>query len=120
MSKKSIKIISTIITAVLVIMLASSTTLFALNTPKDVETNKSVNGLNKVEDAGEGIIGAIRTVGMLVSVGILMVLGIKYMMGSAEEKASYKKTMMPYLVGAVLIFGASAVAQAVFDFISGF
>ena len=35
------------------------------------------------------------------------------MMGSAAEKAEYKKTMIPYLVGAVLIFGASAIVQAV-------
>ena len=35
------------------------------------------------------------------------------MMGSASEKAEYKKTMIPYLVGAVLIFGASAIAKVV-------
>lgn len=119
MSKRSIKIISTIITIVLVVMLATSS-VFAEYTPGSVNTSKTMNGLNKVTDAGEGIIGAIRTVGILISVGVLMVLGIKYMMGSAEEKASYKKTMMPYLVGAVLIFAASSLAQAVFDFVKGF
>ena len=119
MSKKTIRIISTIVTVALVLMLLTSTSFAAINRPGDVNTSKSLNGMNKVENAGEGIIGAIRTVGMLVSVGILMVLGIKYMMGSAEEKASYKKTMMPYLVGAVLIFGASVIAQAVFEFASG-
>ena len=45
-----------------------------------------------------------------------MVLGIKYMVGSAEEKASYKKTMMPYIVGAILLFGATTVATAIFEF----
>ena len=44
--------------------------------------------------AGESIIGMIRTVGVLVAVGILMVLGIKYMMGSVEEKAQYKKILV--------------------------
>lgn len=118
MSKKSIKIISTIITAILVIMLGAST-IFAYN-PGNVNTNAEPNGMNRITNAGEGIIGAIRTVGVLLSVGILMVLGIKYMMGSAEEKASYKKTMMPYLIGAILIFAASSLAQAVFDFVKGF
>ena len=47
------------------------------------------------------------------AVVVLLVLGIKYMMGSASEKAEYKKTMIPYLVGALLIFGASAIAKAV-------
>ena len=75
--------------------------------------------MNKVEDTGNKIITVLRTIGILVSVGILIVLGIKYMVGSAEEKASYKKTMMPYLVGAVLIFAASALAQAIYNIVQG-
>ena len=59
------------------------------------------------------IVNIITWVGIIVAIIVLLVLGIKYMMGSAAEKAEYKKTMIPYLVGAVLIFGASAIAQAV-------
>lgn len=118
MSKKTIRIISTIFTVAVVLMLSTST-IFALSSPSGVNTNKTINGMNKVEDAGEGIVGAIRTVAILISVGVLMVLGIKYMMGSAEEKASYKKTMIPYLVGAILVFAAGVIAQAVFDFAQG-
>ena len=49
-----------------------------------------------------------------MAVGILMVLGIKYMMGSAEEKAEYKKTMIPYLIGAVLLFAAVNLATYIY------
>ena len=45
----------------------------------------------------------IRIVGTILSVGVLMVLGIKYMMGSAQEKAEYKKTFVPYIIGAILV-----------------
>ena len=48
-----------------------------------------------------------------------MILGIKYMTGSAEEKAEYKKTMVPYLVGAVILFGAAAIAQGVISISQG-
>ena len=41
---------------------------------------------------------------------------IKYMMGSAEEKAEYKKTLMPYVIGAGLVFAASSIAQIVYSF----
>ena len=41
------------------------------------------------------------------------------MMGSAEEKAEYKKTMIPYLVGAILVFAASTIANFVYNFVSG-
>ena len=44
-----------------------------------------------------------------------MVLGIKYMMGSAEEKAEYKKTFIPYIIGAVLLFAASAFASQLYS-----
>ena len=37
-------------------------------------------------------------------------------MGSAEEKAEYKKVMIPYLIGAVLIFAAPYIADAIYNF----
>jgi len=51
------------------------------------------------------VIFVIQVVASIISVAVLMVLGIKYMMGSVEAKAEYKKTMIPYLVGAILVFG---------------
>ena len=68
---------------------------------------------DSVTNIGNQIIGVITTVGVVVAVVVLLVLGIKYMMGSASEKAEYKKTMIPYLVGAILIFGASAITKVV-------
>lgn len=68
---------------------------------------------DSVTDIGNQIIGVITTVGVVVAVVVLLILGIKYMMGSASEKAEYKKTMIPYLVGAILIFGASAITKVV-------
>ena len=44
---------------------------------------------------------------------MVAILGVKYMMGSAEERAEYKKSMLPYLIGAILLFGASAIANMV-------
>lgn len=66
-----------------------------------------------ISSVGTNIVSIITTIGIIVAVIVLLILGIKYMMGSASEKAEYKKTMIPYLVGAVLIFGASAIAKAV-------
>ena len=72
-----------------------------------------------VTKIGNQLIGIITTVGVVVAVIILLVLGIKYMMGSASEKAEYKKTMIPYLVGAILIFGASAITKVVVGLAQG-
>ena len=85
-------------------------------------TPGSFNNVNANLGQGTGlvntIIGWLTGIGMAVSVIVLLVLGIKYMIGSAEEKAEYKKTMIPYLVGAVLVFGASAIAQVVYSITS--
>ena len=66
-----------------------------------------------IENVGASLVNIITTVGIIVAVIVLLIIGIKYLMGSASEKAEYKKTMIPYLVGAVIIFGASAIAKAV-------
>lgn len=65
----------------------------------------SVTGGTRLQNMGNVIIGVVQTIGSIVSVAVLAVIGIKYMMGSVEERAEYKKTMMPYIIGAILVFG---------------
>lgn len=85
---------------------------FAATDPKSL-TGKDTKDFDNV---GNVIIGALKAIGTIIAVAILIVLGIKYMMGSAEEKAEYKKTMIPYLIGAVLIFAAPYIASAIYNF----
>ncbi len=68
-----------------------------------------------ITNLGNSIVAVVRIVGIVVAVVILLVLGIKYMMGSAEEKAEYKKSMIPYIVGAVLIFASTTIVGVVYD-----
>ena len=115
MSTKTMKILTFIATILLVISLGTST-IFAL-TPSQVQPTDP--GTNDIQTLGGKILGILQTVGIVLSVIILVILGIKYMMGSAEEKAEYKKTMIPYLVGAVLIFLAQTIANTVYTLIKG-
>ena len=111
---KTIKIISTIL-MICIMVLFLSTTVFAGDPTTIIQGTKpdyntDTGGLQNV---GQTIISYISIAGIVISVIVLLILGIKYMIGSASEKAEYKKTMIPYLVGAVLIFGASAIAQVI-------
>ena len=107
--KKSIKVALMIVAILLV-----STSVFASDfKPGDVQIN--TQNTQAVQGVGASILGIIRVVGTIVAVGMLIVLGIKYMMGSAEERAEYKKTLFPYLIGAVLIFAASNLADMVYS-----
>ena len=89
--------------------------VFATDIYQNIKSNANVD-VSGITEMGSKILTVISTVGIVLSVIVLAILGIKYMMGSTEEKAEYKKTMIPYLVGAVLIFGASTIAQMVYNF----
>ena len=84
--------------------------------PNEIKGNTSVKGATEIKTLGSNIVGILQTAGIVISVVILLVLGIKYMVGSEEEKAEYKKSMIPYLVGALIIFGASTIANVVYQF----
>lgn len=73
----------------------------------------------ELQERGGKIVGTIQVIGVIVSIGALMILGIKYMLGSSEERAEYKKTMLPYLAGIVLIFGFTNITQAIYKFADG-
>lgn len=85
-------------------------------TPGDITAPSTVEGSTEVQSLGQKLVGILQTAGVVVAVVILLVLGIKYMMGSAEEKAEYKKSMLPYLIGALVLFGASTIANVVYEF----
>ena len=83
--------------------------------PKDITPDTTTAATAKVETLGKTILGVIQVVGTIAAVGILMVVGIKYMMGSAEQKAEYKKVMIPYIIGAVILFAASNLASIIYN-----
>lgn len=118
MKAKTLKIVTTIVTLMVIVLLGVATVNAAIPTPGNIKANGSVNGINEITDFGGRIMGIVQTVGVILAVVILAVLGIKYMMGSAEEKAEYKKTMIPYVIGAICIFGASTIANIVYQFVS--
>lgn len=71
----------------------------------------------KLIDIGNTIVGAIRIIGTVIAVVSLMVIGLRYMVGSTEEKANYKETMIPYLIGAVMIFTIPNLLGIIYDLV---
>ena len=65
------------------------------------------------------VLGVIQAVGMIVSVVVASVVGIKYMMGSIEEKAEYKKTAISYVIGAIFVFSITTVPEVIYQFVNG-
>lgn len=65
-----------------------------------------------------GILGVVKVIGYTFAVGMLLYVGIKYVMASANEKADLKKGSISYVIGAVIIFGASTLIS-VMETLSG-
>lgn len=74
------------------------------------------NAKNVIQSTGNTVIGVVQVVGSITAAVIILVIGIKYMTGSAEEKADYKKSMMPYLIGAIVVFAATNLLKIVVAF----
>lgn len=108
--KKTYKILS-MVTMVVIILSVFTSSVFALK-PGDIQAT-STSADSTITSIGGKILSAVTTAGIVLSVLMLAVLGVKYMLGSSEEKAEYKKSMMPYLIGALLVFAASTIATAV-------
>ena len=111
-NKRKIFILNMI--SLIIILLSNSVYAFSV---RDLPGKKIENA--DIDNLGNTIITIVSTIGSIISVVILVVIGIKYMLGSTEERASYKKSLMPYIIGAVLIFAASTVAGAIYNMING-
>ena len=121
--KKTVKIMSVLL--LVTMLLASVGSVVFADTASSVlqqmnnAQNQSVNGTNEITTLGGRIVGIVQVVGVVIAVIIILVIGIKYMIGSAEEKAEYKKTMIPYLVGAILIFPGATIVNVVYNLVTG-
>lgn len=61
------------------------------------------------------VLGVVQAIAVAFAIGMLLYVGIKYTMASANEKADLKKGSISYVIGAVIIFGASGLIGIVRD-----
>lgn len=104
--KKSMKIISVLMIAMMMCMVA--TPVLAVTATVTPTQPTDTAGILKL--AGK-ILGFLQWIALIGGVLIIAILGIKYMMGSLEEKAEYKKSMIPLIVGIVVVMGATTIAN---------
>lgn len=69
----------------------------------------SATPLNGTESMVSTILGVIQWIGYAISLGMLIYIGIKYTMSAANEKADLKSASINFVIGAIIIAGASAI-----------
>ena len=111
--KKLTKILTVVLLVIMMLTVYTTVAKASYSDQVDGLFDVDAEGTDNIMNVGGNIVSIVTTIGIIVAVVVLLVLGIKYMMGSASEKAEYKKTMIPYLVGALLIFFLLSIAKAV-------
>ena len=108
--KKAMKVLSISLIAIMMI----STVCFADGLDGlgfDVKPTQPNDG--KTTDLVNTVLGVLQWAGIAIAVGMLIFLGIKYISKGVSEQAEIKKSLPIYLLGVVLILGASFIVGAI-------
>ena len=79
-----------------------STNVYADIDPKTYTPSGSIDSETVVK-YGSNIYQTLGLIGIIVSVVALMILGLKFILASTTEKAEYKKSMLPIVIGIFLM-----------------
>ena len=60
------------------------------------------------------VLGLIKNIAVITSVIVLMIIGIKYIIATVDQKAKYKETIFPYVVGIILISSGTFLVDFVY------
>ena len=116
-NKKIIMFIITIFTIdfMIIIPIISKATI----DPNDFQPgNPSQTDVTKIANIVNPIIGTIKVAGIVIAVIILTIIGIKFMTGSIEEKAEYKKVLPGYFIGAIMVVAISQFIAVIIDIVT--
>lgn len=116
----NVKKISKIVAVILIIMMAFTIVqpvFAAAQELKPGDLTASYKDTGALKDKAGQIMGLIRNIAVIVGVIMLMVIGVKFMLGSAEEKADYKKSLLPLTIGIIIVMLATQIVTMVYNFV---
>jgi len=79
-----------------------------------VSQKKTVAGQTELNTISNTIISWLWVISIIVTIVVIMVIGLKYIIGSTQEKAEYKKSLIPLVVGSLLIVSATTIVKVLF------
>ncbi len=113
----AIKILAAVLT-VLMLTVCMQSTVFADDylDPNKIEANDKTGAAGKVQTAAGNILAIVQVVAVATAIIMLIVLAIKYISSAPNDKAEIKKHAVIYVVGAVLLFGATGLLELIKSF----
>lgn len=123
MKKLTVEKILTIILIALIVLMATLPVCFAADKGKAADymdpggvTAKATDAAASTQTFLWSVLGIVQVVAISLAVIMLIVLGVKYVSAAPAEKADIKQSAMIYVVGAILMFGASGIIQIIKTF----
>jgi len=113
MKTRTLKIVSTILMAIFCLCTVSQVVL-ADNSWNITPTPPDDTTMGSLKTTAGKILGLIQAASGIAAVVLIAVFGFKFIMGSASEKADYQKSFIPLIVGVVVVFAASGIANLIF------
>lgn len=84
--------------------------------PGDFDPSKDAEDMpSEIQSKVNTAFTIVQIVGVVVSTVGASVLGVKYLLGSVEKKAEYKKTMIPYIVGIIFIACTPTILRLIYN-----
>lgn len=73
---------------------------------------------SNLQDMSNLLYNTLLIIAIVVAVIVGLVIGIQFMTGSVEQKAKIKETLIPYIAGCIVIFGAFGIWKLVVEILS--
>lgn len=70
-------------------------------------------GEESIKKMSDILYNVLLVIAVLVAVGIGIYIGIQFMTGGIEQKAKIKETLIPYIAGCIVVFGAFTIWKLV-------
>lgn len=117
--KKTLKVLLIAAIAFSVLFGFSQPISLAKEDPSTILTNLNTAGnaanTSEVNKVGGTIINWIWAISIVIAVVVLMITGLKFIMGSTQEKAEYKKSLIPLVVGVLILVFATTIVKILFS-----
>ena len=121
MNRKILKILTVIIYIFFIISMISNiyatTNGGGISSSFTGSTDVVSDAISPAKTILSSILLIIRNIGAFIAVAILMVIACKYIIASAGDRADAKKYAINYIIGALILFGASGIITLAKKFI---
>ncbi|MBQ3407915.1 MAG: TrbC/VirB2 family protein [Clostridia bacterium] len=113
--KKTVKILAIVLLSIMMLFVTVQPVSYARDaseiineaTKEPTDKKADTSGLNNV---AQNVINIIWIISIIVAIVVVMVIGIQFIVGGTQQKAEYKKALMPVAVGVgLVVFGTSIV-----------